>query len=77
MSVYEKYYEKGIKNMLELVKEMVTDRVIRECILKVALKNSIAIYLVEMGMGVYVYGFGFLYVDIGRSDKRKLWEDSS
>lgn len=77
MSVYDKYYEKGIKNMLELVKKIITDRVIRECILEVALKNSIVIYLVEMGMGVYIYGFRFLYVGVGRSEKRKWWEDSS
>lgn len=35
-----------------------------------ALKNGI-IYLVEMSVGVYVYGFGFLYVGVGRWEKRK------
>lgn len=44
---------------------------IRECVLEVALKNSIVIYLVEMGMGVYVHGFRFLYVGVGRLEKRK------
>lgn len=58
--MYDKYYEKGMKNPLELVKKMsVYWQDDQRMLFGGGFEEWVVIYLAEMGVSVCIYGLGF------------------